>query len=207
MDCSLSSSSLHRILQARILEWVAISSSRGIFLTQGLNQCLALAGSFLGIELPGKSLHQGCLWLATVNSCPKKQMNQKKAAISKVILPGTSGNASSRYHFWSLTPGLEILCLSPREHVSLGLIKIFEGEHWNVITGTNGTTETLGSSFTCVADYCLSSWSSFHVKKYRLGMTQRDGMGREVGGGFRMGNTCKSMADSCQCMAKTTTIL
>ena len=25
--------------------------------------------------------------------------------------------------------------------------------------------------------------------------------------GFRMGNTCKSMADSCQCMAKTTTIL
>ena len=38
------------------------------------------------------------------------------------------------------------------------------------------------------------------------GMTQMDGMGREVGGGFRMGNTCKSMADSCQCMAKTTTI-
>ena len=29
----------------------------------------------------------------------------------------------------------------------------------------------------------------------------------EVGGGFRMGNTCKSMADSCQYMAKTTTIL
>ena len=39
------------------------------------------------------------------------------------------------------------------------------------------------------------------------GKTQRDGVGREVGGGFRMGNTCKSMADSCQCMAKTTTIL
>ena len=39
------------------------------------------------------------------------------------------------------------------------------------------------------------------------GMTQRDGMGREMGGRFRMGNTCKSMADSCQCMAKTTIIL
>ena len=37
--------------------------------------------------------------------------------------------------------------------------------------------------------------------------TQRDGMGREAGAGIRMGNTCKSMADSCQCMAKTTTIL
>ena len=28
-------------------------------------------------------------------------------------------------------------------------------------------------------------------------------MGREVGGGIGMGNTCKSMADSCQCMTKT----
>ena len=39
------------------------------------------------------------------------------------------------------------------------------------------------------------------------GKTQRDGMGREAGGGIGMGNTCKSMADSCQCMAKATTIL
>ena len=39
------------------------------------------------------------------------------------------------------------------------------------------------------------------------GKTQRDGMERETGGGIGMGNTCKSMADSCQCMAKTTTIL
>ena len=36
---------------------------------------------------------------------------------------------------------------------------------------------------------------------YNLGVmvdesTQRDGMGREEGGGFRMGNTCKPVADS-----------
>ena len=31
--------------------------------------------------------------------------------------------------------------------------------------------------------------------------------GMEVGGGFRMGNTCTPMADPCQCMARTTTIL
>ena len=31
--------------------------------------------------------------------------------------------------------------------------------------------------------------------------------GEEGGRGFRMGNTCTPMADSCQCMAKTTTIL
>ena len=39
------------------------------------------------------------------------------------------------------------------------------------------------------------------------GKTQRDGMEREVEGGIGMGNTCKSMADSCQCVAKPTTIL
>ena len=34
------------------------------------------------------------------------------------------------------------------------------------------------------------------------GMTQRDGMGRELEGEFRMRNTCIPMADSSQCMAK-----
>ena len=38
------------------------------------------------------------------------------------------------------------------------------------------------------------------------GKTQRDGMGREVGGGIGMGNTCKSMADSFQRMTKPSTI-
>ena len=37
MDCSLAGSSLYGILQARVLEWVAISFSRGIFPTQGSN--------------------------------------------------------------------------------------------------------------------------------------------------------------------------
>ena len=39
------------------------------------------------------------------------------------------------------------------------------------------------------------------------GKTQRDQVERELGGGIGMGNTCKSMADSCQCMAKPTTKL
>ena len=36
-DCSLPGSSVHGISQARILKWVAISFSRGIYPTQGLN--------------------------------------------------------------------------------------------------------------------------------------------------------------------------
>ena len=46
MDCSLPGSSVHGILQARVLEWVATSFSRGIFLTQGSNP-----------GFPGSSVH------------------------------------------------------------------------------------------------------------------------------------------------------
>ena len=45
------------------------------------------------------------------------------------------------------------------------------------------------------------------ARAWCTGKTQRDWVEREVGGGIGMGNTCKSMADSCQCMTKTTTIL
>ena len=38
------------------------------------------------------------------------------------------------------------------------------------------------------------------------GMTLRDGMGRDVGEGLRMRDTGTPMADSCQCMTKTTTV-
>ena len=37
MDCSLPGSSVHGIFQAIVLEWIAISFSRGIFPTQGSN--------------------------------------------------------------------------------------------------------------------------------------------------------------------------
>ena len=45
------------------------------------------------------------------------------------------------------------------------------------------------------------------ARAWCTGKTQRDGVEREAGGGIGMGNTWKSMAGSCQCMAKNTTIL
>ena len=39
IDCSLPGSPVHGIFQARILEWVAMPSSRGFFPTQGSNLC------------------------------------------------------------------------------------------------------------------------------------------------------------------------
>ena len=40
------------------------------------------------------------------------------------------------------------------------------------------------------------------TRTWCTGKTQRDRVEREVGGGIGMGNTCKSMANSCQCMIK-----
>ena len=39
------------------------------------------------------------------------------------------------------------------------------------------------------------------------GMTQRDGMGREVGGGFRMGNTCYTRGSFMLLCGRTSTVL
>ena len=56
MDCSLPGSSLHGILQARVLEWVAIFLLQGIFLNQGLNPGLphCRQTDALPSEPPGK---------------------------------------------------------------------------------------------------------------------------------------------------------
>ena len=70
MDCSPPGSSVHGILQARILEWVSMPSSRGLFLTQGskpgLPQCrqilyhLSHQGSPISFEKWGTKKRPPC---------------------------------------------------------------------------------------------------------------------------------------------------
>ena len=45
------------------------------------------------------------------------------------------------------------------------------------------------------------------ARAWCTGKTQRDWVEWEVGGEIGMGNTCKSMADSCQCMTRHTVLL
>ena len=60
MDCRWPGFSVHGILQARILEWVAIPSFRGIFLAQGSNShLLSLLHWQVGILPPAPP---GTLW-------------------------------------------------------------------------------------------------------------------------------------------------
>ena len=53
---------------------------------------------------------------------------------------------------------------------------------------------------TCIISYKKQIASSGLIQEtwgWCTGMTRRAGTGREVGEGFRMGNTCTPVADSC----------
>ena len=54
MDCSLPGYSVHGISQARILEWVSISFSRGSSQPRDQTCISCLVGGFFTTELPGK---------------------------------------------------------------------------------------------------------------------------------------------------------
>ena len=63
IDCSPPGSSIHGILQGRILEWVAISFSRaGLPYPEIKPEFPALAGGFFAIESPGKPLKWVCVF-------------------------------------------------------------------------------------------------------------------------------------------------
>ena len=55
-DCSLSGSSIHGILQAKILEWVAIPFSKGSYQPRDFTQSPALQADSLLSEQTGKAL-------------------------------------------------------------------------------------------------------------------------------------------------------
>ena len=86
MDYSPPGSSVHAILQARILECVAIPFSRGIFPTQGSNPGLL-------------NCRQILYWLSHQESCTPPELE------GKVLTTELPGNSQSRYfltmNFWS----------------------------------------------------------------------------------------------------------
>ena len=56
IDCNPKGSCVHGLLQVRILEWVAISFSRGVFPMQGLKLGPLIAGRFFAIWAPREGL-------------------------------------------------------------------------------------------------------------------------------------------------------
>ena len=68
---------------------------------------------------------------------------------------------------------------------------------WTLGEGEGGMIWENGTE-TCIISYVkqIASPGSMHDTGCS-GSVQRDGMGRELGRGFRMGNTCTPVADSC----------
>ena len=89
VDCSLPDSSVHRILQARILERVVIFFSRGIFLTQALNPGLLDCRQILYHLSYHRSQQQAflvSLCIRSLCSCPSLNRNLLMRA-TQCLLP------------------------------------------------------------------------------------------------------------------------
>ena len=119
MDCSSPGSSVHGILQERILEWVAISFSRGSSQPRSQTGISYIAGEFFTAEPPGKSpsspyqlsvaTHANCqrssnsLSLSThifvPLACPRHPI---RAPRHSVLISLTETGC----HWWSLLPEL-----------------------------------------------------------------------------------------------------
>ena len=77
----------------------------------------------------------------------------------------------------------------------LGLVHWDDPEGW---TGEGGGRRVQDGEhmYTCGGFISIFGKTSTDAWGWCTGTTQRDGLGREEGGGFRMGNTCIPVADS-----------
>ena len=82
MDCSLPGFTIHGILQARILEWVAMPSSRGSSPLRDGTQVSYV--SYIGRQVLGKPM----LYIALCQKrCFKKQVSEEEAELEKWTYP------------------------------------------------------------------------------------------------------------------------
>ena len=105
MDYSLPDSSVHRILQARILEWVAIPFSRRSSWPRHGTQVSHIAGRFLLSEPPGKTNR---ILLVQLLKSGIVRCQSNASWVSRTLLmwlqPQTTGNlafsSTQHFHLW-----------------------------------------------------------------------------------------------------------
>ena len=88
---------------------------------------------------------------------------------------------------------------------------MYRTDFWTLGEGEGGMFRE-NSIETCILSIVkhITSPGGMHetsAQAWCTGKTQRNRVESEVGGGIGMGNTCNSMADSCQCMTKPTEML
>ena len=89
--------------------------------------------------------------------------------------------------------------------------QMYRTDFWTLGEGEGGMFQE-NSIETCILSRVkqITSPGWMHetsAQAWCTGKTQSNRVEREVGGAMGMGNTCKSMADSCQCMTKPLNIV
>ena len=97
MDYSLPGSCIHGILQARILEWVVISFSRGSFPPQGLNPCLLRPLHWPADSLPLTTFFQRGEWKSWLKA--QHSENEVHGIQAHHFMANRWGNSERLYFF------------------------------------------------------------------------------------------------------------
>ena len=150
MDSSLPGSSLHGILQARILEWVAISYSRGSSPTQGSNPCLLHLLHWQADSLPlvassFRLLQPMLQWISLSKICFHKYRRNLERIY--VVVPHTA-HLICLVLLWG--HGRTMLPCPPRDRCVMGLPSVS-----NVIFFLHGH---LGLRFSPLFSFCHCGW-------------------------------------------------
>ena len=98
MDCSPPGSSVHGILQARILEWVAISFSRGSSRPRDWTQVSHIAGIRFNLRATREALDTGKDWGQKEKGPVLESVLYGRAIVSVSGLRVTSKRADTTYH-------------------------------------------------------------------------------------------------------------
>ena len=126
-DCSPPGSSVHGISQARILEWVAISSSRGSSQPRDWTHLSSLAGRFFTTEPPGEKAGKGS-W-----KCYSKFHRQSSlfpGSLTANCTTAFGGKKKNFFFFWLCSAAWGLLAPWPRIEPASPTVESRSLSHW-----------------------------------------------------------------------------
>ena len=127
MDCSPPGSSVHRISQARVLEWVVIFSSRGSSWPRDRTQVCCIAGGFFTIWATREASYKGLLSSCkhVFRSDSSKWKCEAKECLFSVLMHAAKFCFSKAVPIYILMPTVHSPCLFACSSFSLALTDSF----------------------------------------------------------------------------------
>ena len=140
MDCSLSGSSVHGIFQARVLEWVAISFSKGSSRPRDWTQVSRIAGRHFTVWATSEVLFpQKVYW---VTSFLKEPLWRAKMDFLQKANYKNLNKSNTKTHNITCFISNDCLCFFEHEQIDVYVLSlIYSGFHKNVISVTMSSTE------------------------------------------------------------------